>query len=132
MTSIVVVDGNAFLVLDDPRGRRSIIGISLLYAGILNRRFSIPVRRVRLPDIHESSSSSSSKKVYESSSSKKISDSSSSKKVFESSSSSKKLLESSSSNGLGLRESSSSRGRLLRRLLQEVQDRDLVDVGFGE
>ncbi|MCS1351295.1 hypothetical protein [Mechercharimyces sp. CAU 1602] len=48
-TLIVVVNQNAFLVLDDPRGRRSIIGISLAYAAILNRRFGIPVRRVSLP-----------------------------------------------------------------------------------
>ncbi|MCS1351290.1 hypothetical protein [Mechercharimyces sp. CAU 1602] len=48
-TLIVVVNRNAFLVLDDPRGRRSIIGISLAYAAILNRRFGIPVRRVSLP-----------------------------------------------------------------------------------
>ncbi|MCS1351291.1 hypothetical protein [Mechercharimyces sp. CAU 1602] len=48
-TLIVVVNRNAFLVLDDPRGRRSIIGISLAYAAILNRRFGIPVRRISLP-----------------------------------------------------------------------------------
>ncbi|MCS1351289.1 hypothetical protein [Mechercharimyces sp. CAU 1602] len=48
-TLIVLVNRNAFLVLDDPRGRRSIIGISLAYAAILNRRFGIPVRRVSLP-----------------------------------------------------------------------------------
>ncbi|MCS1351287.1 hypothetical protein [Mechercharimyces sp. CAU 1602] len=48
-TLIVLVNQNAFLVLDDPRGRRSIIGISLAYAAILNRRFGIPVRRVSLP-----------------------------------------------------------------------------------
>ncbi|MCS1351292.1 hypothetical protein [Mechercharimyces sp. CAU 1602] len=48
-TLIVVINQNAFLVLDDPRGRRSIIGISLAYAAILNRRFGIPVRRVSLP-----------------------------------------------------------------------------------
>ncbi|MCS1351286.1 hypothetical protein [Mechercharimyces sp. CAU 1602] len=50
-TLIVVVNRNAFLVLDDPRGRRSIIGISLAYAAILNRRFGIPVRRVSLPSV---------------------------------------------------------------------------------
>ncbi|MCS1351293.1 hypothetical protein [Mechercharimyces sp. CAU 1602] len=48
-TLIVVVNQNAFLVLDDPRGRRSVIGISLAYALILNRRFGIPIRRVSLP-----------------------------------------------------------------------------------
>ncbi|MCS1351294.1 hypothetical protein [Mechercharimyces sp. CAU 1602] len=46
---IVLVNRNAFLVLDDPRGRRSIIGMSLAYAAILNRRFGIPIRRVSLP-----------------------------------------------------------------------------------
>ncbi|MCS1351285.1 hypothetical protein [Mechercharimyces sp. CAU 1602] len=46
---IVLINRNAFLVINDPNGRRSIIGISLAFAATLNRRFGAPVRRISLP-----------------------------------------------------------------------------------